>query len=184
MHELGVALIEFALKSPTALLFWQRIKLAKNVFINLYNVNTSCHCSKIKELVKAIPGQQRETLNLLSRVFLIMASRAPKKEGLRLLEQAEKCLRDCLPTEQDTDDEAMDAAESQHNHRSGGFDELDENLEEMEPSSLAMLYFRLATLLLLYGDTNKTREAEALKAQGDALIAKAKAASAVKGAAT
>ncbi|EAN96933.1 hypothetical protein C3747_68g160 [Trypanosoma cruzi] len=184
MHELGVALIEFALKSPTALLFWQRVKLAKNVFINLYNVNTSCHCSKIKELVKAIPGQQRETLNLLSRVFLIMASRAPKKEGLRLLEQAEKCLRDCLPTEQDTDDEAMDAAESQHNHRSGGFDELDENLEEMEPSSLAMLYFRLATLLLLYGDTNKTREAEALKAQGDALIAKAKAASAVKGAAT
>ncbi|ESL09738.1 hypothetical protein TRSC58_02538, partial [Trypanosoma rangeli SC58] len=165
MHELGIALIEFALKSPTALLFWQRIKLAKNVFINLYNVNTSCHCSKIKELVTAIPGQQRETLSLLSKVFLIMASRAPKKEGLRLLEQAEKCLRDCLPTEQEADASAMDAAESQRNNRFEDSDVLDDNLEEMEPSCLAILYFRLSTMLLLYGDANKTREAEALKAR-------------------
>ncbi|RNF12084.1 hypothetical protein TraAM80_00501 [Trypanosoma rangeli] len=176
MHELGIALIEFALKSPTALLFWQRIKLAKNVFINLYNVNTSCHCSKIKELVTAIPGQQRETLSLLSKVFLIMASRAPKKEGLRLLEQAEKCLRDCLPTEQEADTAAtaMDAAESQRNNRFEDSDVLDDNLEEMDPSCLAILYFRLSTLLLLYDDANKTREAEVLKAQGDALIAKTK----------
>ncbi|KEG10628.1 hypothetical protein DQ04_03491050 [Trypanosoma grayi] len=176
MHELGVALLEFALKSPTALLFWQRIKLAKNVFINLYNVNTSCQCSEIKELVRTIPAQQRETLHLLSKLFLMMASRAPKKEGQRLLEQAEKCLRDCLPTEE-AEDDAVYAAEHAQSMvgKAEGARMLDDNMEEMEPASLATLYYRLSLLLLLYGDKNKTREAEALKAHGDALIAKAKA---------
>ncbi|ORC87436.1 uncharacterized protein TM35_000222350 [Trypanosoma theileri] len=163
LHELGVALIEFALKSPTALLFWHRIKMAKNVCISLYNVDTRCQCSEIKELVNAIPRQQRETLHLLSKLFLIMASRAPKREGLRLLEQAEKCLRDCLPTE----------PEGREGDGEGDGDE--DHLEEMELSCLATLYFRLAVLLRLYGDANKTREADALKAHGDELLAKAKA---------
>ncbi|KAH9578790.1 zinc finger protein [Trypanosoma melophagium] len=162
LHELGVALMEFALKSPTALLFWHRIKMAKNVCISLYNVDTRCQCSEIKELVNAIPRQQRETLHLLSKLFLIMASRAPKREGLRLLEQAERCLRDCLP------------AELKGREGAGELDGEEGQLEEIELSCLATLYFRLAVLLQLYGDANKRREAEALKAHGDALLAKAK----------
>nr|CCC96144.1 unnamed protein product [Trypanosoma congolense IL3000] len=181
MHELGVALIEFALKSPTSLLFWQRIKLAKNVFINLYNVNTSCQCSENSELVKTIPGQQRDTLRLLSKIFLIMASRAPKREGQRLLEQAEKCLRDCLPEEKGPDDDGG-AEVSPRGHPNSGSScnesdaskEMDDNMEEMNPSNLAVLYYRLAALLLLYGDQKKTLEAESYKAQGDALIARKK----------
>ncbi|KAG8346253.1 hypothetical protein ERJ75_001652100 [Trypanosoma vivax] len=180
MHELGVALIEFALKSPTGLLFWQRIKLAKNVFINLYNVNTSCQCSEIKELARAIPGQQRETLYLLSKLFLIMASRSPKKEGQRLLEQAEKCLRDCLPDDKDIDEDSVDVSDGQQNGnanstRLDGSRTAYESMEDMDPSHLAVLYYRLSALLLLYEDKGKTEEAGALKAQGDMLLARRQA---------
>lgn len=177
MHELGVALIEFALKSPTAHLFWQRMKLVKNVFINLYNINTSCQGSGSSELIKAIPGQQRETLHLLAKVFLIMASRAPKKEVLFMLKQAEKCLRDCLPERGDCDEAVENALEARLNdgdkcEESEGSMLMDDNMEEMDSSNLATLYYRLSVLLLLYGDPKKAQEAEALKAQGDLLIAR------------
>ena len=96
--ELGQTLLEWALKAPFASLFWQRLVAAKDVLVSLYNFNASLHFMAPIQNVKQIlvPDQQRQTLHLLARIFVVMASRAPKDLAQRLLRRAEECYKDSI----------------------------------------------------------------------------------------
>lgn len=97
-YELGQTLLEWALKAPFASLFWQRLVAAKDVLVSLYNFNASLQFAPSIQNIKAIlvPDQQRQTLHLLAKIFVVMASRAPKDLAQRLLRRAEECYKDSI----------------------------------------------------------------------------------------
>jgi hypothetical protein len=98
MFECAQIFYEWALKAPMACFFWQRISVAKEVLINLYNFNSAITFSPAFQSLKSvlIPDQQRQTLQLLARVFIVMATRATKDNAQRMLHRAEECYKDSI----------------------------------------------------------------------------------------
>eukprot|EP00658_Telonema_sp_P-2_P005138 TRINITY_DN11932_c0_g1_i5.p1 TRINITY_DN11932_c0_g1~~TRINITY_DN11932_c0_g1_i5.p1 ORF type:complete len:485 (+),score=129.32 TRINITY_DN11932_c0_g1_i5:153-1607(+) len=97
-YELGQLLLEWALKAPFAALFWQRLVSAKDVLVSLYNLNSSLVFAPSIQNVREIltHDQQRQTLHLLAKIFVVMASRADKDLSQRLIRRAEECYRDSI----------------------------------------------------------------------------------------
>ena len=97
-YELGQLLLEWALKAPFAALFWQRLVSAKDVLVSLYNLNSSLVFAPAIQNVREIltHDQQRQTLHLLAKIFVVMASRADKDLSQRLIRRAEECYRDSI----------------------------------------------------------------------------------------
>lgn len=141
LHSFVVSQIENALKSTIAGEFWRRMKIAKDVGIALFHLNDSeLRPPATDELRSILVSQQLDTLLLLSRVFLTMASRASREEAHRLLEQGEKCLRQCF------------------------------DVKTASQEVMAKLHFRLAAYLLLYGKPEKNEDAKLNRAEGERLL--------------
>jgi hypothetical protein len=106
MYECAQALMEWALKAPVAYFFWQRIKLAKEILINQYNFNSSVSFSPSVQSLKPllIPDQQRQTLQLLAKVFILMACRAPRDMAQKMLRRAEECFKDSIDDDRSRND--------------------------------------------------------------------------------
>lgn len=142
LHALATLQMEYALKSAVAAEFWRRIKIAKDVIISLFTVNAGSPCADLEEMRSVVAQQQCETLTLLCKVFVLMASRAPQEEVGRWLEQGEKCLRQCCESD----------AVKRNRHLN------------------AIQCFRLAALMLLYRNEAKTEESRQMRIRGEALM--------------
>lgn len=106
LYECAQALIEWALKAPVAFFFWQRVKLAKEILINLYNFNSSVNFAPSVQSLKPmlILDQQRQTLQLLAHVFILMASRSPREMAQKMLRRAEECYKDSIDDDRSRND--------------------------------------------------------------------------------
>ena len=106
MFECAQIFYEWALKAPMACFFWQRISVAKEVLINLYNFNSAVTFSPAFQSLKSvlIPDQQRQTLQLLAKVFIVMATRATKDNAQKMLHRAEECFKDSIDDDKTRND--------------------------------------------------------------------------------
>lgn len=140
MYECAQALIEWALKAPVAFFFWQRIKLAKEILINQYNFNSSVSFAPAMQSLKPllIPDQQRQTLQLLAKVFILMASRAPKDMAQKMLRRAEECFKDSI----------------------------DDDRSRNDFSNMATSYMQLAALYLMFDDPKLQAKSQPSKESG------------------
>lgn len=148
MYECAQALIEWALKAPVAFFFWQRIKLAKEILINQYNFNSSVSFSPMVQSLKSvlIPDQQRQTLQLLAKVFILMATRAPRDTAQKMLRRAEECYKDSI------DD---DRTHNDYYH-------------------MGVTYMQLAALYLMFDDPKQQAKSEISKDSGIEALMRAK----------
>lgn len=140
MYECAQVLIEWALKAPVAFFFWQRIKLAKEILINQYNFNSSVSFAPSVQSLKPmlIPDQQRQTLQLLAKVFILMASRAPKDMAQKMLRRAEECYKDSIDDDRTRNDFA----------------------------NMATTYMQLAALYLMFDDPKLQAKSKPSKESG------------------
>mmetsp|Transcript_71941 Transcript_71941/g.83595 ORF Transcript_71941/g.83595 Transcript_71941/m.83595 type:complete len:567 (+) Transcript_71941:105-1805(+) len=147
MHECAQSLIEWALKAPVALFFWQRIKLAKEILINQYNLNSSVSFAPAIQVMKPmlIPDQQRQTLQLLAKVFILMATRAPKEMSQKMLRRAEECFKDSIDDDRSRNDFA----------------------------NMAQTYMQLAALYLMFEDPKLQAKSAPSKESGIEALQKA-----------
>ena len=106
MFECAQIFYEWALKAPMACFFWQRISIAKEVLINLYNFNSAVTFSPVFQALKSvlIPDQQRQTLQLLAKVFIVMATRATRENAQKMLHRAEECFKDSIDDDKTRND--------------------------------------------------------------------------------
>lgn len=142
LHALANLQVNYALKGTLPLHFWSRMKFAKDAIASLLAVTNVVPTGDVGELRDVIAAQQRDALLTLSNMFVMMATRAPELDATRLLQQAERCLRQCQE-----EAAAMNSA----------------NVE-------AMMSFRLSALLLLYQEDAKTEEAKVLREKGESLL--------------
>jgi hypothetical protein len=149
MYECAQALIEWALKAPVAFFFWQRIKLAKEILINQYNFNSSVSFSPMVQSLKAvlIPDQQRQTLQLLAKVFILMATRAPKDTAQKMLRRAEECYKDSI----------------------------DDDRTHNDFYNMGITYMQLAALYLMFDDPKQQAKSAPSKESGIEALYRAKA---------
>jgi hypothetical protein len=98
MYEGSTVLVEAALKSMTAADFWFRLENAKGILVTLYNLNGSVTFTPSAQPLRTtiVSEQQRQTLLLLARVFVIMATRTGREFAPKMLKRAEECYRDAL----------------------------------------------------------------------------------------
>lgn len=140
MFECATVLIEAALKSMVAGDFWYRLENAKGVLISLYNINGSVtftpSVSHLRNTI--VPEQQRETLLLLARVFIMMAVRTPKDQSVKMLRRAEECYTD-----------AMEEDRCRNNFRRMGYS-----------------YVQLSALYLMFPDNEDKQKAITMREQG------------------
>ncbi|KAG5496407.1 hypothetical protein JKF63_02709 [Porcisia hertigi] len=142
LHALASLQINYALKSTIPAEFWRRVKVAKDSIASLLAVTNVVHNSGVEGLKEIITAQQRDALMMLSRIFVMMAARAPQSEFQRWLEQAERCLSQC-----------------QEGLASPNSFEVD-----------AMICFRRAALLLLFKTDAKTEEAKSQRKKGESFL--------------
>jgi len=98
MYEGSTVLVEAALKSMTSADFWFRLENAKGILVTLYNLNGSVTFTPSAQMLRntVASEQQRQTLLLLARVFIIMATRTGREFAPKMLKRAEECYRDAL----------------------------------------------------------------------------------------
>ncbi|KAK7195811.1 hypothetical protein NESM_000512200 [Novymonas esmeraldas] len=142
LHALASLQINYALKSTIPAEFWRRVKIAKDSIASLLAVTNVVPSGGVEGLKEIITAQQRDALMMLSRIFVMMATRAPQGECQRWLEQAERCLSQCqdgltVPNSFEVD---------------------------------AMICFRRAALLLLFKTDAKAEEAKALRRKGESFL--------------
>jgi hypothetical protein len=142
LHALASLQINYALKSTIPAEFWRRVKIAKDSIASLLAVTNVVPSGGVEGLKEIITAQQRDALMMLSKIFVMMATRAPQGECQRWLEQAERCLMQCQ--------NGLGAT----------------NTAEVD----AMICFRLSALLLLYKTDTKTEEARQQKKRGDSFL--------------
>ncbi|CBZ29739.1 conserved hypothetical protein [Leishmania mexicana MHOM/GT/2001/U1103] len=142
LHALASLQINYALKSTIPAEFWRRVKVAKDSIASLLAVTNVVPSGGVEGLKEIITAQQRDALMMLSRIFVMMAARAPESECQRWLEQAERCLSQCQ------DGLAVP------------------NSFEMD----AMICFRRAALLLLFKTDAKTEEAKTQRKKGESFL--------------
>ena len=140
LYECATVLVEAALCSMTAHDYWHRLETAKGVLISLYNFNGSVvFTASVQSLRQHIvPEQQRQTLMLLARVFIMMAVRTTKEHSVRMLRRAEECYKDAL----------------------------DEDRGKNNDKRLAASLIQLAALYLLFPDEADRKKASELREQG------------------
>ena len=142
LHALASLQINYALKSAIPAKFWRRVKIAKDSIASLLAVTNVVPSGGVEGLKEIITAQQRDALMMLSKIFVMMATRAPQGECQRWLEQAERCLVQCQ--------NGLGTA----------------NTAEVD----AMICFRLSALLMLYKTETKTEEARQQKKRGDSFL--------------
>lgn len=140
MYEGSTVLVEAALKSITPADFWFRLENAKGILVTLYNLNGSINFTPAAQPLRTllVPEQQRQTLLLLARVFIIMAARTGKAYAPKMLKRAEECYRD-----------ALDEDKCRNNFRRMGYS-----------------CTQLAALYLMFPDADERAKAEATREQG------------------
>ncbi|AIO01241.1 hypothetical protein LPMP_323570 [Leishmania panamensis] len=142
LHALASLQINYALKSTIPAEFWRRVKVAKDSIASLLAVTNVVPSGGVEGVREIITAQQRDALMMLSRIFVMMAARAPESECQRWLEQAERCLSQCqdglaVPNSCEVD---------------------------------AMICFRRAALLLLFKTDAKTEEAKVQRKKGESFL--------------
>ncbi|KPI85230.1 hypothetical protein ABL78_5713 [Leptomonas seymouri] len=142
LHALASLQINYALKSTIPAEFWRRVKIAKDSIASLLAVTNVVPSGGEEGLKGIITTQQRDALMMLSKIFVMMATRAPQGECQRWLEQAERCLMQCQNGLGTTNSAEVDA----------------------------MICFHLSALLLLYKTDTKTEEAKLQKKRGDSFL--------------
>lgn len=142
LHALAALQVNYALKSTISGEFWRRMKIAKDSIASLLAVTNVVPSGAVEGLKEIIMAQQRDALLMLSRIFVMMATRAPQGESHRWLEQAERCLSQCQEGRPVPNSFEVDA----------------------------MLCFRRAAILLLFKTDAKTEEAKALKQKGQSFL--------------
>ncbi|KPA84980.1 hypothetical protein ABB37_01416 [Leptomonas pyrrhocoris] len=142
LHALASLQINYALKSTIPAEFWRRVKIAKDSIASLLAVTNVVPSGGVEGLKEIITAQQRDALMMLSKIFVMMATRAPQGECQRWLEQAERCLMQCQNGLGTTNSAEVDA----------------------------VICYRLSALLLLYKTDTKTEEARQQKKRGDSFL--------------
>lgn len=142
IHSLAVLEVEYALRSSIAAEFWRRIRRARDAVISLCAVNDCKPCQGIEEMRAVVAQQQCEAMLLLTKIYVIMASRSCKDDDYRWLCEGERLLRQCLSRDVIKNDDRLHA----------------------------MYCFRLAVYLLLFRDDAKDEEAAQLRAEGESLL--------------
>lgn len=143
LHSLAALHLEYALKSPIAAEFWSRMKRAKSVLWTLVNLSTGSPCPEVEGMRQVVVDQQCQNYLMLSKVFLIMATRSPEADAINWLSHAEKWMRQC------NDCEYIKVNRYAH----------------------GIANFRMAALLLLYpNDQAKAEEARQYRLKGEELL--------------
>lgn len=141
IHSLALLQIEYALRSGIATEFWRRIRTARDAVLSLCAVNDCKPCAGVEEMRTVVGQQQCEAMLLLTKIYVIMATRC-KDDSHRWLSEGERLLRQCINRE---------------------IVKCDDNLH-------AIYCFRLAVYLLLFQDEAKNEEAAKLRKQGEELL--------------
>lgn len=147
MHCLAVLQVEYALRSSISTEFWRRIRTARDATLSLCALNDCEPCHGVEGMRAVVDQQQCEAMLLLSKIYLMMATRC-KEDHMRWLSEGERLLRQCLSRR------AVKADDRIH----------------------ATYCFRLAVYLLLFQDDARSEEAVQLRAQGEELLKNADAA--------
>ncbi|EPY25500.1 hypothetical protein STCU_06743 [Strigomonas culicis] len=153
LYNMALMQKERAMASDLASEFWSYIKAAKDSLCSLCALLATNPCAELPEMRVVVVQQQVDTFYALARVFVVMASRAPQEEGRRCLEEAEKCLRQCLRVQDIREDHRLSAT----------------------------CCFRLSVLLLLFKEEEKTQESQRLKEKGESFLKAAREAKAIAG---
>lgn len=141
IHSLAVLQIEYALRSAIATEFWRRIRTARDAVLSLCAVNDCKPCAGVEEMRTIVAQQQCEAMLLLTKIYVIMATRC-KEDSQRWLSEGERLLRQCI----------------------------NRDIVKSDSELHATYCFRLAVYLLLFQDEAKNEEAAKLRKEGEQLL--------------